>query len=214
MRKRDKLYTIARKTNTEEAWSKFKACRKCVKQRVRKAHSVYKADFLEENIQENPKAFWNYIKSLKQDSTSIASVRHQGVLTSDPKEKAEALGDQFSSVFTKEDLDTRPTLGNPVTPPNSQLHISVAGVAKQLSDLNPNKATGPDGLHPRLLKTVSTQIAPVLQSIFTQSLATGDVPEDWRSSNISPIFRKGDKSLPSNYRPVSLTSVSPVSLTS
>ena len=94
-----------------------------------------------------------------------------------------------------------------MTPPISQLQISVEGVAKQLSDLNPNKATGPDGLHPRLLKSVSTQIAPVLQSIFTQSLTTGDVPEDWRSANISPIFKKGDKSLPSNYRPVSLTSV-------
>ncbi|KAI8518860.1 hypothetical protein Bbelb_021170 [Branchiostoma belcheri] len=129
-------------------------------------------------------------------------MRHHGVLTSDPKEKVDALGDQFSSVFTEEDLTNIPSLGRPVAPHAPPLYISVNGVAKQLSKLNPNKASGPDGLSPRLLKTTATQIAPVLQVIFTQSLDTGDVPADWRAANISPIFKKGDKTSPVNYRPV------------
>ncbi|KAI8494251.1 hypothetical protein Bbelb_280110 [Branchiostoma belcheri] len=133
-------------------------------------------------------------------------MRHHGVLTSDPKEKVDALGDQFSSVFTEEDLTNIPSLGRPVAPHAPPLYISVNGVAKQLSKLNPNKASGPDGLSPRLLKITATQIAPVLQVIFTQSLDTGDVPADWRAANISPIFKKGDKTSPVNYRPVSLTS--------
>ena len=50
-------------------------------------------------------------------------------------------------------------------------------------------------------------IAPILQIILQPSLHTGDLPKDWRDANISSIFKKGDKHLPENYRPVSLTSV-------
>jgi hypothetical protein len=39
------------------------------------------------------------------------------------------------------------------------------------------------------------------------SFDTGELPKDWRDANISSIFKKGDKHLPENYRPVSLTSV-------
>ncbi|KAI8493409.1 DTW domain-containing protein 2 [Branchiostoma belcheri] len=185
----------------------WRRCRKGVKQRVRKAHRDYVSNYLETNIEENPKAFWSYVKSIRQDSTGASALRHQGVLTSDPKEKADALGAQFESVFTREDKSSVPTLGEPTAPTIPPINISVEGVAKQLSCLNPNKSTGPDGIPPRLLKTVAVQIAPILQVIFSQSISTGDVPEDWRTANITPIFKKGDRTTPSNYRPVSLTSV-------
>jgi Reverse transcriptase (RNA-dependent DNA polymerase) len=51
------------------------------------------------------------------------------------------------------------------------------------------------------------QIAPALKIIFRKSLDEGKVPEEWRSANVTPIFKKGTKTDPSNYRPVSLTSV-------
>jgi hypothetical protein len=51
------------------------------------------------------------------------------------------------------------------------------------------------------------EIAPVLAHIFQKSLDSGQAPSDWRVANISPIFKKGDRCTPSNYRPVSITSV-------
>ena len=59
----------------------------------------------------------------------------------------------------------------------------------------------------RILKECAEPIAPILQIILQQSLDMGDLPKDWRDANISNIFKKGDKHLPENYRPVSLTSV-------
>ena len=57
------------------------------------------------------------------------------------------------------------------------------------------------------MKFFAEDIAPILTFIFQQSLDTGTVPSDWRLANISPIFKKGDRSKASNYRPVSITSI-------
>ena len=51
-------------------------------------------------------------------------------------------------------------------------------------------------------------LAPVLTTIFTQSINTESVPDDWKKANVIPIFKKGSKYSPSNYRPVSLTCIS------
>ena len=57
------------------------------------------------------------------------------------------------------------------------------------------------------MKECAEQISPILAFIYQQSLDTGDVPPDWKTANIVPIFKKGSKAKPSNYRPVSLTSI-------
>ena len=95
--------------------------------------------------------------------------------------------------------DRQPTL-----PP---LEFSREGILKLLQQLNPNKASGPDNIPIRVLKECAEQIAPFLQALFTQSLRTGNLPTDWKTAFITPLFKKGDRSLPSNHRPVSLTSV-------
>ena len=50
------------------------------------------------------------------------------------------------------------------------------------------------------------EVAPVLSIIYRKSLQTCKVPKDWKVAHVSPIFKKGEHYLPSNYRPVSLTS--------
>ena len=85
--------------------------------------------------------------------------------------------------------------------------VTEEGVRKLLAGLNTSKSSGPDDLHPRVLKEVSSQIAPILAHIFQKSLNCGDLPRDWCVANICPIYKKGDRSLPINYRPISLTSI-------
>lgn len=52
------------------------------------------------------------------------------------------------------------------------------------------------------------ELAPILTSIFSQSISTGEIPEDWAAAWITPVFKKGPRSDPANYRPVSLTCIS------
>ena len=43
------------------------------------------------------------------------------------------------------------------------------------------------------LKSVVTQIAPILTTLFSLSLKTGKIPDDWRYASVCPTFKKGDK---------------------
>ena len=88
-----------------------------------------------------------------------------------------------------------------------EISISENGLLKLLKNLKPGKAAGPDGLKPLLLKELGEEIAPILKIIYERSLQTGKLPADWTKANVMPVFKKGDKSLASNYRPISLTCI-------
>ena len=81
------------------------------------------------------------------------------------------------------------------------------GVKKILEGLNPHKASGSDEISSRFLKEMAPSISPALTLIFQASYDQGTVPTDWKGAFVTPLFKKGDKSKASNYRPVSLTSI-------
>ena len=85
--------------------------------------------------------------------------------------------------------------------------IQEKGIAKFLYKLNINKASGPDSISCRILREAADEIAPYLKFIFEKSLELKNVPYDWRTANITALLKKGDRSKPVNYRPISLTSV-------
>ena len=87
------------------------------------------------------------------------------------------------------------------------IQVSFNGIEKLLKGLNPHKAASPDQLKPIVLQTLHKELTPILKLIFQKSLDTGRLPSIWKKANVSPIFKKGDKTEPANYRPISLTCV-------
>ena len=72
--------------------------------------------------------------------------------------------------------------------------------------MKPQKSPGPDEIYARVLKECKSEVSSKLNVIFNKSLENGDVPEAWKLANVVPIFKKGNRTVTSNYRPISLTS--------
>ena len=154
-----------------------------------------------------------FIKQQKSDSKEINCLKSNGMNHTDPVDKANILNNQFQSVFTKIvplklchliNLILPRKLNFPTMP---DITITICGVSKQLSKLNPGKAAGPDNLTSRILKELHNEIAPILTDIFNTSLSEGTVPKDWKNAYVTPVYKKGPKSKPENYRPISLTCI-------
>ncbi|KFV79947.1 hypothetical protein N308_11790, partial [Struthio camelus australis] len=80
-------------------------------------------------------------------------------------------------------------------------------VTDHLGKLDTHRSMDPDGMHPRVLRELADVIARPLSIILERSWRSGEVPEDWKKACVSPVFKKGKKEEPGNYRPVSLTSI-------
>ncbi|KFZ49668.1 hypothetical protein N321_00946, partial [Antrostomus carolinensis] len=80
-------------------------------------------------------------------------------------------------------------------------------VQDHLRNLKVHKSMGPDEVNPQVLRELVDEVAKPSSIIFEKTWQPGELPIDWKKGNITPIFRKGNKVDPGNYRPVSLTSV-------
>ena len=132
----------------------------------------------------------------------------RGELTAGDKETAEVFNKSFQSVYVTEDIQKVPNLKvNHNADIPEDVEVDIEKVENLLSDINVNKAMGPDGLHPRCLSECSKELAMPVFMIIRKSLDSESVPKFWLIAAVCPIYKKGDKLDPLNYRPVSLTCV-------
>jgi hypothetical protein len=152
------------------------------------------------------KRFWSFIRKKTSGKGSIPTLfdgQNNVVLDSD---KAEVFNNYFSTVFS---------VDNGVLPPmfksccNSLDNIvfDVLDVFEVLGKQNLKMSRGPDGIPHIVYRKLSAALALPLFLIFKCSLDSGIVPRAWKEANVIPVFKKGPKSSPANYRPISLTCI-------
>ena len=93
--------------------------------------------------------------------------------------------------------------------PNSMFcePVQIDELIQLISNLNNNKGAGPDNIGPRLLKEMTPAIIQPFLYIINLSLSTGVLPDKLKLAKVIPIYKKGDHSLPQNYRPISILSI-------
>ena len=148
-----------KKSNSKDDIKAFKSCRIEHKKLLKTARNDYYLEFLEPKLDTNSKYLFNFIKRLRRDSVGIEAIKLNGNLTTNPSDKAEALAQQYQSVFVEEDTSNIPNILHSIYPDMKDFTISQEGVLKQLMGLNVNKSVGPDGLSCWFTQLLSRKVA-------------------------------------------------------
>ena len=166
------------------------------------------------NSKSNPKAFWSYARDKLKTKSSLPDLvinddENQPVYATTDESKSEVLLQYFSSVFTNEpDDDELPFFEKrDYTSELEHIIITEEQILDKFKKIKTNKSPGPDAIHPRVLHEIAPSITKPLSILFQNSIRLKKLPTEWKHANISAIFKKGSRTTPKNYRPVSLTSV-------
>lgn len=176
---------------------------------IRKARNSFESQIIG-NLKKEPKKLYQYIRSQQRAKVTVGPLLTGGRMTINDEETAEVLHSFFQSVFVQEDTRTVPDFPDHVEDDAALTDIEITheDVLKELRSLKMDKAAGPDGIPNHVLNMCADQLARPLLTLFRKTLAEGTLPSDWRQAKVTPIFKKGSRRNPSNFRPISLTSQS------
>jgi len=142
----------------------------------------------------NPKRFCEYMKKLQTVKDVVTALKkedgemtptEQQWLMSWPNPFRRCLQDEIGISQSTENQHSRLQTMN-----NTTIDLSSDSVLDKLQNLRSDKSLGPDGLHPMFLKSCASAMADPLSIIFRSSLASGQVPDDWKMANTVLICKK------------------------
>ena len=198
--------------NSNENRRAYNRVRNKINNLMKKIKRNFERD-LSKRAKKNPKLIFKYANSKSKVRVGIGDMHidpnnEKSPVTSDDQEKAEIFSEFYQSVFTIE-----PGGEIPILPPREILHsmpkleITESKISKILKKLKPDKTPGPDGLHPRFFRELADCICIPLCLLFNKTLSLSVLPDAWKRARVSAIYKKENKKLACNYRPVSLTSI-------
>jgi hypothetical protein len=155
------------------------------------------------------KSFWSLFNNISNNfckSSFPPIIGQDGSVASSPESKATL----FASLFSQNST-LHPNIPNPdpepLVDPMPPLHIYYERVRDALLALDIKKAYGSDGIPPLILRECAFSLANPLVRLFRLCIVSGTFPSCWKHSLVFPVPKKGDRSCPSNYRPIALTCV-------
>ena len=169
-------------------------------------------------IKTDPNYFFKYAKKLFSNTEVGPLLNASGDLVKDKKSMSNMLLKQFSSVFSSPSTNyaiKEPTCvfydhdesNSSMSPDLTDITFTKDIVESTIKNLKTNFAPDPDGMTCEILAKCAPVISEPLATPFSKSLGEGSVPNLLKRAAVVSIFKGGDKSDPSNYRPVSLTPI-------
>ena len=209
MKERIRLCKKAKKTKQAEDWEHYRNLRNTVTTEMRKA----KLQFFERVSKEaktNPRKAWKEIsRLLGSGRRHVTEVKTAGGTLTDQKSIVEEFSEYFSTLVGALDEGVDKVVkGFPVCDHEfSFTRVEEEEVLKLLRGLDVNKAVGVDAISAKLLRIAAPGISASLASLFNHSLESGQIPQEWKSANVTPVQKGGSNVDISNFRPVSVLPV-------
>ena len=205
VRKKQRDYNSYMHTRTDDNFNRFKETEKKCKRAIRSAKKKFEMNIARNG---NKRPFNSYIKSKTRSRVNIGPLKDNGILISDNLQMATILNKTFSDVFTHEEHTNIPHCERVNFPDSiSDIIFTPDNVSRKIKKLKISTSSGPDKISSKFLNEHVDCLSLPLSILFNRSMHSGQVPQDWKEANVTPIFKKGSKNNPSNYRPVSLTSI-------
>ena len=217
MHLRDRLKIKAIRSGDAIDWNNFKRSRNNVNNAIKIAKkSYYSKSFTA--CDGNSRKTWEIINEVtgrKSEKAIINELEFEDKKLTDPTEIAEGFNKFFAKIGPKlseniEDIDIcfDEFVNQSISANFSFQQISPSLVSSHLRKLCIRKATGLDTVSARLLRECFDLISDSLALIFNRSIETSIFPDEWKSARITPLYKKcGNRSDPSNYRPISIIPV-------
>ena len=215
IRKKETIYILAKKLNSVWCWNLFKQIRNQLVDKIRNRKEEYERH-LENRINSQTnfgqKDWWKLVNSFFNRQNALSSEippikdADSGEIIYSPDKKAELFNSFFvnQSRINNMDDDLPNIQHNDIAAP--ELIITTEMVRRIINNLDQSKAVGPDLIHNKLLTKAVNIISGPLATLFNRSLEESKFPLMWKTGHVTPIHKKSDRSLCTNYRPISLLS--------
>lgn len=214
LKSKNMLYKKSVKRPSTENKSKYKQYRNKLHHLIRISKKrYYKEKF--EQTKNNIRQTWSIINEIinkqKTRKNLPKAFRYNNSEITDPLDIANQFNEYFANVG--------PTLAEKIAPSSIRFEtflernhyesffikpVTEDEVEKELLKIDPTKSTGIDDLSPRVIQQIAPLIKQPLTSIFNKSFTTGRIPENLKTSLVTPVYKNEDESLFSNYRPVAV----------
>ena len=209
MKERDWAHRKARKSNSARHWSMYAKLRNKVNGLVRTSKSKYYCDMIEEAKGDSDKVWKTVNKACNRNSSSesIQCIISDGVQHITSQSIASSMNSFFASigrilasriqtpVLNLKSISKHPLFQFELT------ELDQSFVLEQLLSLKANKAIGLDKISARLLKISAHTIAPSVVKLLNLSICTSQFPKLWKCAKFAALFKSGDRTNVSNYRP-------------
>ena len=183
------------------------------KQLNKEVRKAARADRREWLLQELSGGSWSAVRKLRQGPRTMhASVKNMEGELMPTDQRAETLAEYFEKVQWQDPFPNKwPEASEPLGPtlPIKTSDITAAELQEALRKLSAGKAGGSDGIPPDFWKHLAwnTGACGTLLQLCQRCWAEKSLPDSWRQASVVLLFKKGDTSLPANYRPIALLPV-------
>jgi len=214
IKRRDNLKKELNKSFSYQKSIQYKQFRNSLTKTIRLAKNLYYKTKIEDSNGDYKK-IWSFINEAtniqRHNTQQNIEILHNDTIINDDREIANIfnnffidIGKDIQTKITKQNykLQNKPNISN-------SFYLEPLGeneLIKHIGDLKNNAAPGIDNVTSEIIKNIHIYILKPLVHIINLSFTSNNLPDEWKISVVTPVFKEGKRTLPTNYRPISVIS--------